>query len=176
MNGKAVRIAVVVLVLAAAAGLVAQDIQHETGTLNIEIPVRVFKGDAFVDGVTIADFEVYEDGKLQTARRRLPGQEVLRRAEGGEHGLRARHGAPFLPLLRADRVRPQDPGGPRLLRPGGPGRRRRARRRDAAQDLPDEERHPPGRAAGTPCSRSSWASCGATSSSGTPSTRTSSTR
>ena len=37
-----------------------------TGTLNIEIPVRVFKGDTFVDGVTIADFEVYEDGKLQT--------------------------------------------------------------------------------------------------------------
>lgn len=66
MNGQAVRIAIVVLVLAAAAGLAAQDIRHETGTLNIEIPVRVFKGDAFVDGVTIADFEVFEDGKLQT--------------------------------------------------------------------------------------------------------------
>ena len=44
MNGHAVRIAVVILVLAAAAGLAAQEIQHETRTINIEVPVRVFKG------------------------------------------------------------------------------------------------------------------------------------
>jgi hypothetical protein len=66
MTGKTARLAAAVLGLAAAASLAAQDIRHATGTLNIEIPVRVFKGDAFVDGVTIADFEVYEDGKLQT--------------------------------------------------------------------------------------------------------------
>lgn len=55
------------LVLAAccSATLAAQAIQHETRTINIEIPVRVFKGDTFIDNLTIADFEVYEDGKRQ---------------------------------------------------------------------------------------------------------------
>ena len=124
MNGQAVRIAVVVLVLAAAAGLAAQDIRHETGTLNIEIPVRVFKGDAFVDGVTIADFEVYEDGKLQTVDAvYLVKKSFVQRKEENTR-LRARHGAPFLPLFRADGVRPPDPRGPGLFRPRGAGRRR----------------------------------------------------
>jgi len=56
------------LVLAAcfSAALPAQDIQHETRTINIEVPVRVFKGDTFVDNLTIADFELYENGRLQT--------------------------------------------------------------------------------------------------------------
>ncbi len=56
------------LVLAAcfSATLSAQDIRHETRTINIEVPVRVFKGDTFVDNLTIADFELYEDGRLQT--------------------------------------------------------------------------------------------------------------
>ena len=44
----------------------AQDIQHETRTINIEIPVRIFKGDAFVDHLTIGDFEVFENGRPQT--------------------------------------------------------------------------------------------------------------
>lgn len=48
------------------AALPAQDIQHETRTVNIEVPVRVFKGDTFVDYLTIADFELYENGRLQT--------------------------------------------------------------------------------------------------------------
>ena len=34
--------------------------------VNIEIPVRVFKGDAFVDHLTLQDFEVLENGVLQT--------------------------------------------------------------------------------------------------------------
>jgi len=46
--------------------LAAQDIQHVRSAINIEIPVRVFKGEAFVGGLTIADFEVYEDGRLQS--------------------------------------------------------------------------------------------------------------
>jgi len=56
------------LVLAAcfSAALPAQDIRHETRTINIEVPVRVFKGDTFVDNLTIADFELYENGRLQT--------------------------------------------------------------------------------------------------------------
>lgn len=42
-----------------------QELQHETTAVNIEVPVRVFDEDTFVDHLTIADFEVYEDGVLQ---------------------------------------------------------------------------------------------------------------
>ncbi len=45
--------------------LLAQEISHETIVVNIEVPVRVFKGNKFIDDLTIDDFEVYEDGKLQ---------------------------------------------------------------------------------------------------------------
>lgn len=45
--------------------LLAQEISHQTLVINIEVPVRVFKGSKFVDNLTIDDFEVYEDGKLQ---------------------------------------------------------------------------------------------------------------
>ena len=45
--------------------LLAQEISHETLVVNIEVPVRVFKGSRFIDNLTIDDFEVYEDGKLQ---------------------------------------------------------------------------------------------------------------
>jgi hypothetical protein len=44
----------------------AQDIQHETRTINIEVPVRVFKGSTFVEDLNIADFELFEDGRPQT--------------------------------------------------------------------------------------------------------------
>ena len=40
--------------------------QHESVVVNIEVPVRVLKKDAFVDGLSLADFEVYEDGVRQT--------------------------------------------------------------------------------------------------------------
>jgi VWFA-related protein len=46
-------------------GIFAQELQHQVSVVNIEIPVRVFKGDTFVDSLTINDFEVFEDGKLQ---------------------------------------------------------------------------------------------------------------
>jgi len=45
--------------------LLAQEISHETLVLNIEVPVRVFKGSRFIDNLTIDDFEIYENGKLQ---------------------------------------------------------------------------------------------------------------
>ncbi len=45
--------------------LLAQQISHETIVVNIEVPVRVFKGNQFVDNLTINDFLVYEDGNLQ---------------------------------------------------------------------------------------------------------------
>jgi VWFA-related protein len=46
-------------------GLLARQIAHDTLVVNIEVPVRVFEGDVFVDGLTLNDFEVYENGKLQ---------------------------------------------------------------------------------------------------------------
>ncbi len=45
--------------------LFAQEVTHETLVINIEVPVRVFKGGQFVDSLTIDNFEVYENGKLQ---------------------------------------------------------------------------------------------------------------
>lgn len=45
--------------------LFGQEITHDVSVINIEIPVRVFKGSTFVDNLTLKDFEVYEDGKLQ---------------------------------------------------------------------------------------------------------------
>jgi len=44
---------------------IAQEIQHETIAINIEVPVRVFTKGQFVEELTIKDFEVYEDGVLQ---------------------------------------------------------------------------------------------------------------
>ena len=45
--------------------LFAQELAHYVGVINVELPVRVFKGTAFVDHLIIDDFEVYDDGKLQ---------------------------------------------------------------------------------------------------------------
>src|SRR5512141_178142 len=65
--GRKERSVLLVLILAAAGlAAAAQEIQHETRAVSIEIPVRVFKGNAFVDHLTIADFEVYENGQPQT--------------------------------------------------------------------------------------------------------------
>ena len=46
--------------------LFAQEIQHDAVAINIEVPVRVFKGQAFIDNLSIDDFEIYEEGVLQT--------------------------------------------------------------------------------------------------------------
>jgi VWFA-related protein len=42
-----------------------QDIQHTTGVVNVEVPVRVFDGDRFVDNLALSDFEIFEDGRPQ---------------------------------------------------------------------------------------------------------------
>lgn len=57
----------ILLVLAAAltAAPLAQELQHEAVAVNVEVPVRVFKGDTFIDNLTLEDFEIYEDGKPQ---------------------------------------------------------------------------------------------------------------
>jgi len=46
--------------------LFAQQVAEESIVINIEVPVRVFQGDEFVDSLTIKDFEVLEDGVPQT--------------------------------------------------------------------------------------------------------------
>ncbi len=40
-------------------------VQEESLVLNVEVPVRIFDGNTFVDNLTIDDFELYEDSKLQ---------------------------------------------------------------------------------------------------------------
>jgi hypothetical protein len=45
--------------------LIAQEIAHKTGVVNIEVPVRVYDGKKFVENLTINDFIIYEDGKKQ---------------------------------------------------------------------------------------------------------------
>ena len=45
--------------------LLAQEIQHETSAINIEVPVRVFTKGKFVEELTIKDFEVFEEGVPQ---------------------------------------------------------------------------------------------------------------
>ncbi len=39
-----------------------QPLQHVTGVTNVEVPVRVYDGDKFVDNLTLSDFEVNENG------------------------------------------------------------------------------------------------------------------
>ena len=61
MKRYAVLIAALILGLTS----LAQEIQHEAVAVNIEVPVRVFKGNTFIDNLTIDDFEIYEEGVLQ---------------------------------------------------------------------------------------------------------------
>ncbi len=42
--------------------LFSQEIKEEATVINIEVPVRVFSGDTFIDNLTIDDFEVLENG------------------------------------------------------------------------------------------------------------------
>lgn len=61
----AAALAAAVPALLAAALPARQDIRHQTSAVNIEVPVRVFRGDAFVDDLARGDFEVFEDGRPQ---------------------------------------------------------------------------------------------------------------
>jgi len=44
----------------------SQQIVEERFVINVEVPVRVFQGSKFIDTLTMADFELLEDGKPQT--------------------------------------------------------------------------------------------------------------
>jgi hypothetical protein len=54
-----------VLFLALCLAARSQELQHQAGVVNIEVPVRVFDGDRFIDGLTLNDFEVFEDNAPQ---------------------------------------------------------------------------------------------------------------
>ncbi|MCJ7580222.1 MAG: hypothetical protein MUP98_06775 [Candidatus Aminicenantes bacterium] len=58
---------IVLLFLIAVSSLIlfSQEQKHEVSVVNIEIPVRVFQGDNFIDNLNIEDFDVFEDGVLQ---------------------------------------------------------------------------------------------------------------
>ena len=60
---KKVYLLIGVLLLGSAA--FPQQIQEESIVINIEVPVRVYKGDTFVGDLSIDDFEVFEDGVPQ---------------------------------------------------------------------------------------------------------------
>jgi VWFA-related protein len=42
--------------------LFSQQVSEETFVVNVEVPVRVFKGSQFIDNLSISDFEVFENG------------------------------------------------------------------------------------------------------------------
>ncbi len=45
--------------------LFSQQVTEESVVINVEVPVRVFEGNAFVDNLTIDDFEILENGTPQ---------------------------------------------------------------------------------------------------------------
>ncbi len=54
-----------VAIVSAALFIFAQEIQHESVVVNIEVQTRVFRGNNFIDNLTKNDFLLYEDGILQ---------------------------------------------------------------------------------------------------------------
>ena len=59
--------------------------QHESTVVNIEVPVRVLKKGVFVDGLTLQDFEVFENGVRQAieAVYLIKDKKVLREESAG---------------------------------------------------------------------------------------------
>ncbi len=77
----------------------SQQLQHETGTINIEVPVRVMKGKAFVDDLSIDDFELLEEGRVQKIEAvYLVRKTDVRRSEG-DRGLNPRLSRSFVLLF-----------------------------------------------------------------------------
>lgn len=61
----------------------SQDLRHQVSAINVEVPVRVFRGDTFIDNLQLRDFEVYEDGRLQKleAVYLVKRKDILRKEE-----------------------------------------------------------------------------------------------
>ena len=51
--------------LAFSVTLFAQQMTHKSTVVNIEVPVRVYKGNVFIDNLTLADFGIFENGVSQ---------------------------------------------------------------------------------------------------------------
>jgi len=81
---KLLRSGPLVILAFALPALAGQDVvppqRHESIVINIEVPVRVLRKDVFVDGLTLADFEVLEDGVSQPieAVYLIKDKEILR--------------------------------------------------------------------------------------------------
>jgi hypothetical protein len=52
-----------------------QKIQAQAIAVNIEVPVRVYDGNKFVDDLTIKDFIIYEDGKFKKIEVKVKGKK-----------------------------------------------------------------------------------------------------
>jgi len=63
--------------------LCSQELRHATGVTNVEVPVRVFDGDTFIDNLALNDFEVRENGVSQkvVAVYLVKKTDVLRKEE-----------------------------------------------------------------------------------------------
>jgi hypothetical protein len=73
--------------LVLAAVLAGQALQHMVSVLNIEIPVRVFQGEMFVDTLTLQDFQVFDNGVPQTVEAvYLVKKTDIQREEGAKGG------------------------------------------------------------------------------------------
>jgi VWFA-related protein len=78
--------------------------RHESVVVNIEVPVRVLRKDAFVEGLALADFEVFEDGVRQTVEAvyLIGDRKVLREEKtagaGAPRPATARHYVLYLDL------------------------------------------------------------------------------
>jgi len=63
-------VGLIVFVLSVAS-VFPQQIAEESLVVNIEVPVRVYNDNLFVDDLIIDDFKIYEDGKIQKIQARF---------------------------------------------------------------------------------------------------------
>ena len=56
------RMLYVLVFLSLTIAIIPQQVQEEAVVINIEVPVRIFDGERFIDNLTINDFELLEDG------------------------------------------------------------------------------------------------------------------
>jgi len=59
------RITIIAAISILGFSLFSQQISEQTMVINVEVPVRVFQGNTFVEDLTLNDFEVFEDGISQ---------------------------------------------------------------------------------------------------------------
>lgn len=56
----------IIVFISTTLGVSSQIEQHEVSVINVEVPVRVMHNNKLLDDLILEDFELYEDGKLQT--------------------------------------------------------------------------------------------------------------